>query len=738
MRPNNRKEALKMFLEVLDGVPMVVMTFKEPKIGVFYDAEALEKALNNKKIKQAYAVLNLVKPEVLKRLPRNEFGKMQKGCGVSKNDITAYRYLFIDIDVCGLERTDGKKRNATEAEHEHAKSVCMQVKDYLQSLNFPKPVIIDSGNGFHALWRVNLDVEHEKLIMEAIQSIGNKVNTGEAKVDCVVGDRARKIKLPGSANNLDEDNTRYSAIVELPKKMEKVTEEQLKRLVSKGTKDKTKKTWKGSPGDDEEDKDKGLIELVEKAGDYYMSDTRQVLADVHMSEDKAITMNTAGRDFKLFIRRKMKEELKVTVLKNDMWRSILDYIEVLASEEGKAVRTIYNRIGRLGDAIYYDLCDEDYQSIKITTEGYESVDTPPGVFQRTDLDKPQVEPDFDKKFDFWQILGKLFNLRTKQELELLGIWLICSFIPDIPKPLLLFSGAFSSGKSTACSMLQELISPVTVRRSSFPRKVDDFAVRLANSCLCSFDNCDRISVEASNLMCLSITGGSYEKRRLYTDSELITIPLKGMIIMNSCESILEKPDILSRTLQFNLQQIKMEELLDEESIEKIFEKYKPFLLDYIFITISESMMIPDEPIHYVTRMTDWQKVATKIAHVALDKDASYVEELLKMNQNDINITLIESNPVAVLVLKFMEKRVSWKGSVTELYDELDSVAFEEEIERSNRLYPRNASSLSMRLNSLAGILAQAGITFYIRPVGNYKEIQLKNNNLVKAKEQKKS
>lgn len=724
MKENQRNEVLKTFTNIFEEAPLVVMTFNEPRIGVFSDTESLNKALNDRNIKQAYVVLNQVKSDKLQSLPQNQFGKMEKGCGISKNDIEAYRFLFVDIDVCGLERNDGVKRNATDEEHERAREVCLQVNALLKSLDFPQPVIIDSANGFHALWKVDLDATptHERLIKSAIEAIARKVDTGDAKIDCVVGDKARKIKLPGSANNLDEENARFSSIVELPETIVAVTKSQLQSLVATNT-SKGKKTWKGSPGD-EENEDKSMVELAEEIGDYFMSDTKQVFANVHVGEGKVSTMNITSREFKLFMRRKMKEELQIKIISNEMWKSLVDYLEVVASTN-KEIRTIYNRIGQDEDNLYYDLGDESYQSVKITPEGYEIINTPPSIFQRTDLDKPQIYPIESHDFDYWGTLSKFFNLRTEEELQLLGIWLICSFISGISKPLLLFSGAFASGKSTACSILQDIISPVIVRRSSFPRRVDDLVVRLTNACLCSFDNCDKISTEASNMMCQSITEGSYEKRKLYTDREVVALPLKSMIIMNSCESILEKPDILSRTLQFNLQQISADNLRGDISITQEFQTYKPYILDFIFNAIALSMSQPDEDIHYVVRLADWQKVATKVAKVTLDVDSSYVEYLLTMNKNDINTTLIESNPVAVLILKFMERRQTWRGSVTELYNELDHLAFEEDIERNNRLYPRNPSSLSMRLNSLAGTLAQVGITFFIRPVGAYKEIQLK-------------
>ena len=143
--------------------------------------------------------------------------------------------------------------------------------------------------------------------------------------------------------------------------------------------------------------------------------------------------------------------------------------------------------------------------------------------------------------------------------------------------------------------------------------------------------------------------------------------------------------------------------------------------------------MPDEKIEFVTRMASFQQVAVKICFVLLGRNNDYLTELLQKNKEDVNVQVLEANPTAVLVLHFMEHREEWEGSVTELYDKLDFLATQLEIERRNPLYPKNASKLSMRLNSLAGILEQAGISFFVKNEGRYKKIYLKNVNATERK-----
>lgn len=380
-----------------------------------------------------------------------------------------------------------------------------------------------------------------------------------------------------------------------------------------------------------------------------------------------------------------------------------------------------------------DIQNEAYECIEISKEGVAIVPTPPRLFQRLDLDREQIEPKYDGNFDFFDTIGNLFNLKTREEMELLGITIIVLFIPDIAKPITLFSGPHASGKSTACSIMQDLISPQEMQRSAFPRKLDDLVVRLANRSLCIFDNCEKITPDASSILAQCATGGSYERRKLYTNNELVSNPLKSAVVLNSCEAILDKADILSRTLQFNLQPISGQKLLDDETIWKRYQKVKPYMLGYICFALSDYLNVSGEVIvEYVTRMTEFQKAASKVAQVTLGVDSDYVAQLLKHNKKIIDIQVVESNPVAVLISDFMSQRSTWEGSVTELYDCLDQLAFEKGIERSNKLYPKHAASLSMRLNSLVSILENIGITFNIRPEGKYKKIYIKNNKVAKT------
>jgi hypothetical protein len=57
----------------------------------------------------------------------------------------------------------------------------------------------------------------------------------------------------------------------------------------------------------------------------------------------------------------------------------------------KEKRTLHNRVAKIGDTIYYDLCDELWKCVKITKEGWEVIPNP-GIFRRISQDRSQVFP----------------------------------------------------------------------------------------------------------------------------------------------------------------------------------------------------------------------------------------------------------------------------------------------------------------------------------------------------------
>jgi hypothetical protein len=146
-----------------------------------------------------YWTLNPVKPERRTR----QFPRLQP-CNHSNNvkdkDILCRRWFLVDVDPV---RPD--KQSATDAEKAAALEVATSVREWLRDKqSWPEPIVNDSGNGSHLLYRlaedlpVTLPTPDDDLIRESLRALAHLFDTATVKVDQVVFNPARICKLPGS------------------------------------------------------------------------------------------------------------------------------------------------------------------------------------------------------------------------------------------------------------------------------------------------------------------------------------------------------------------------------------------------------------------------------------------------------------------------------------------------------------------------------------------------------------
>jgi hypothetical protein len=106
-------------------------------------------------------------------------------------------------------------------------------------------------------------------------------------------------------------------------------------------------------------------------------------------------------------------------------------------------RTLYNRIAKIGDTIYYDLNNEQWQCIKITKDGWEIVKNPM-IFSRGDVNREQVQPRLpfaevaptDRNRRWVRDLVDKFFIKHEYQRIIAEIYIMALFIPDISLPII--------------------------------------------------------------------------------------------------------------------------------------------------------------------------------------------------------------------------------------------------------------------------------------------------------------
>jgi hypothetical protein len=144
----------------------------------------------------AYVTLNPVNPNLLVRAA-NRIRSYAKHT-TSDADIVTRRWMLFDFDPirpAGISSTD--------AEHDAAISVMRSARTWLvETVGFPTTslVLADSGNGGHALARIDLPNAPEALalVRRCLEAAALACNTSEIVVDTTVSNAARIVKLYGT------------------------------------------------------------------------------------------------------------------------------------------------------------------------------------------------------------------------------------------------------------------------------------------------------------------------------------------------------------------------------------------------------------------------------------------------------------------------------------------------------------------------------------------------------------
>lgn len=182
-----------------------------------------------KKIDQyvgVYATINPVNKDLLARANNRFISIRQRNMSTSDSDIVRRRWLFLDIDP---ERPSGI--SATDLEKSTAYEMVTQLKSILTDKGWSEPIVIDSGNGYYLLYRIDEPVEDDGLVKRCLQSCAQLISIDGVHVDTAVHNAARIARIPGTWNrkgeNMEDRPHRLAKIVSIPDTIELVNTELL-------------------------------------------------------------------------------------------------------------------------------------------------------------------------------------------------------------------------------------------------------------------------------------------------------------------------------------------------------------------------------------------------------------------------------------------------------------------------------------------------------------------------------
>src|SRR5262249_22984948 len=142
--------------------------------------------------KGVYVTLNPLNPDLLARRC-NRIAWANEGELAKDKDVLCRRWLLVDADP-----VRDPLISATEAEKDAAWQPLQAVRASLAGRHWPDPVVADSGNGYHLLYRIDLPADDGGQVERILKTLAARFDSAQVQIDQKVFNPARICKLPGT------------------------------------------------------------------------------------------------------------------------------------------------------------------------------------------------------------------------------------------------------------------------------------------------------------------------------------------------------------------------------------------------------------------------------------------------------------------------------------------------------------------------------------------------------------
>lgn len=168
--------------------------------GYFDNVDALVAAAAklDGRVPTVYVLLNPPDPRLLARACNRV--KDYADHTTSDAEVNARRWLLVDLDP-------SRPAGISSSDEEHAQSIekARDVRDALRREGWPDPILADSGNGGHLLYRIDLPSKDGRLVERVLKAIAFRFDDEGVTVDQAVFNPARISKLYGTVAGKGDD-----------------------------------------------------------------------------------------------------------------------------------------------------------------------------------------------------------------------------------------------------------------------------------------------------------------------------------------------------------------------------------------------------------------------------------------------------------------------------------------------------------------------------------------------------
>lgn len=222
------ESTLRQWFDVFKGncelveIRIIDPVYKKTYSGYFTDIETILREIARYDYCGLYFTLNVINDACYSREQHDRISQKPKST-TSDNDIIAREWCLIDIDCDKPSDT-----NSSDEEKLLAQDVVNKVYTFLRDEGFEEPVICDSANGYHLLYKQSMvaSTENTEVMKKFLQVLDMYFSTEKVKIDCATFNNSRVCKLYGTYSRKGSDTPdrpqRESKILRVPQNV-KVT-----------------------------------------------------------------------------------------------------------------------------------------------------------------------------------------------------------------------------------------------------------------------------------------------------------------------------------------------------------------------------------------------------------------------------------------------------------------------------------------------------------------------------------
>jgi len=264
-----------------------------------------------------------------------------------------------------------------------------------------------------------------------------------------------------------------------------------------------------------------------------------------------------------------------------------------------------------------------------------------------------------------EALRLFLNLSSEQDFVLVVAWLLASFRPTGPYPLLAISGEQGSAKTVLSKLLRALIDPNEAPVRALSREERELMIAAHNGHLLAFDNLSGLPAWLSDALCRVATGGSFAVRQLYTDDEEVLFKASRPTLLNGIEDVVGRSDLADRTIFLTLAPIGEEQRRSEAELWREFEAVRPRILGALLdATVHGLRALSGVRLGRLPRMADFALWATA-CETALWPAGTFSRAYARNRMSAIQ-DVVDADPIAACVRELMSERSFWTGTAADL------------------------------------------------------------------------